>query len=88
MDYNLKDVQLLTLNLSCNLFQQFPYNALRMQREMVKLDISRNQIKSIDFDFKVFLKLRLLDISSNKLTEFPLCIKDCPLLRILRLIHN
>lgn len=30
----------------------------------------------------------MLDLSSNKLTEFPLCIKNCKKLKILRLIKN
>lgn len=30
----------------------------------------------------------MLDLSSNKLTEFPVCVKDCAKLKILRLIQN
>jgi Leucine-rich repeat (LRR) protein len=39
-------------------------------------------------NFKVFKKLTLLDLSSNNLTEFPLCVKDCPKLKIFRVIQN
>ena len=39
-------------------------------------------------EFRKFTKLQLLDLSSNQLIEFPSCVKDAPLLKILRLIHN
>lgn len=29
-----------------------------------------------------------MDLSSNKFTEFPLCVKDAPKLKVLRLIYN
>lgn len=38
--------------------------------------------------FNVFKNLRLIDLSSNKLAEFPVCLRDCPKLRIVRLIGN
>ena len=39
-------------------------------------------------DFRKLSKLQLLDLSSNQLIEFPSCVKDAPMLKILRLIHN
>jgi len=89
------DVRLETLDLSSNLFTKFPYNALSFvvaghDHELRTLNISRNKIARIepDLDFKVFQNLRLLDLSSNCLKEFPICVKECPKLNILRLIFN
>ena len=42
----------------------------------------------LDYTFKQFRNLKLLDLSSNNLTEFPLCINECPKLEIIRLIYN
>jgi len=39
-------------------------------------------------DFEVFNKLMLIDLSSNSLTQFPLQLKDCKKLKILRLTFN
>jgi len=41
-----------------------------------------------EMTFNVFKNLRLIDLSSNKLEEFPVCLRDCPKLRIIRLIRN
>lgn len=37
---------------------------------------------------ETFSSLELLDLSSNMLTEFPICVKECSNLKILRLIFN
>ena len=41
-----------------------------------------------DMTFKKFYQLRLLDLSSNRLDEFPLCVRECQKLKIIRLIKN
>mgnify|MGYP006098436305 CR=1 FL=1 len=80
---------LLSLDISGNVFTEFPYEALEKLEKLRKLDISRNQISQIDGDkWKAFRGLQLLDLSSNRLSEFPLCIKNCKSLKILRLIKN
>lgn len=66
------------------------------------LDLSRNMISYIpsafkikdeedelvDMTFKKFYQLRLIDLSSNNLDEFPVCLKECGRLKIIRLIKN
>ena len=80
---------LLSLDISGNVFTEFPYEALEKLEKLRKLDISRNQISQIDGDkWKAFRGLQLLDLSSNRLSEFPMCIRNCKSLKILRLIKN
>ena len=96
--YDLDDVQLIFLDLSSNLFKEFPYKALKLQEKLQILNMSRNKIKSISQvasgnggltnNFEVFTKLQTLDLSSNYFSEFPLAVKDAPILKVLRLIHN
>ena len=38
--------------------------------------------------FRKFYQLRLIDLSSNQLDEFPICLKECQKLKIIRLIKN
>ena len=98
--FNLGDVRLETLDLSSNYFTKFPYDALSFKcpkqhggekdHILRSLNLSRNRISDINrnLDFTVFENLRLLDLSSNRLKEFPICVKECPRLNILRLIFN
>ena len=66
---------------------------------LVKLDISRNKIEKIDVPnitiskksvpyFDLFKTLQLIDLSQNKLKEFPMCVCDIPQLKVLRLVYN
>ena len=91
-------VELFILDLSSNLFKDFPYKALKLQKKLKILNMSRNKMESIpqiisaggsiSNNFGVFDSLKTIDFSSNEFTEFPLCVKDAPNLEILRLIHN
>ena len=87
-NYDLEEINLLTLDLSSNLFKEFPYNSIseppvpnnsgeEAKLTLCKLDLSRNRIQNIDpgLDFKKFECLTQLDLSSNLLTEFPIALK-------------
>lgn len=81
-------INLLTVDLSSNQIEEFPFQTFKNCKFLVKLDISRNKIKKIDGTFKSLRNLQLLDLSSNYLKEFPVCVKECHKLKILRLIQN
>ena len=93
-DSSLPPISLLSLDLSGNVLTEFPFATLVAQSSLKKLDLSRNKIKNImipdnhDLTYKVFKSLKMLDLSSNNLTEFPSVLKECPRLETLRLIFN
>lgn len=88
--YKMEEIKLKQLYLQSNLFTDFPYAALQKQDELELIDISRNRIKSINLqdDFSKFTKLKLLDLSANQLTKFPIAVMNCKSLLVLRLIQN
>ena len=45
--YDMDEVYLLHLDLSSNLFKEFPWKALHLQKKLKVLDMSRNKIESI-----------------------------------------
>jgi Leucine-rich repeat (LRR) protein len=91
---------LLSIDLSGNVLKEFPYIQfvnpnINHATQLKKLDLSRNKICNLtieenvfDMTYKNFRQLKLLDLSSNNLTEFPVVLRDCPKLEILRLIFN
>lgn len=83
------------INLESNLFEQFPFKAFeeKTQKSLKKIDLSRNRIAKMEYEkdklyFQNFKELRWIDLSSNKLTEFPVQLLAAPKLKILRLIKN
>ena len=88
--YNLKGVQLLSIDLSCNKLTKFPIEALKYQSQLRKIDLRRNNISNLDENLSLtkFKRLKLLDLSSNRISEFPMQVTQLASLQILRLIFN
>ncbi len=63
-------------------------DALAEPENVIKLDLSKQKLANLDYDFRKLVNLQWLDLSKNELNSFPLAITELPKLQYVDLSKN